>query len=427
VANEPVALVLAAARPGRAAIAALAGAVEEHHAAGAVRVYVAGPGAPLRDAVREARAAGPVVVGWSLSSANLGGAAEELRRLRNGPAGEALHVAGGPHPTADPLGTLRAGFDLAAVGEGEVTLPELLLRVARGEDPRGQGLAWLGAGRLERGLKASPVNLDSVPPFAVRQRRFGPIEITRGCVHACRFCQTTHLHGGEVRHRSPAVVERFVRAMAGEGLRDVRFLSPDALAYGSGDGSPNLPALEELLSRARSAAGRVGRLFLGSFPSEIRPEQVSTEALALLRRFVANDHLVLGAQSGSERMLAACHRGHGVEDVRRAVRLVLAAGFRAKVDLIFGLPGESPEDARKTRMLMRELSELGAEIHGHAFLPLPGTPWREAPPGALEEETRLEFERLASSGRARGQWRRQEALARVLADGWQGTPGGRKG
>jgi len=410
VAKEGVALVLAA-RPGRAAIAVLAGAVEEHPGASALPVVVA-DFAALEAAVGEARARGPVVVGWSLSSADFREAARARGNLPSG--GEVLHVAGGPHPTADPLGTLKAGFDLVALGEGEHSLPRLLLRVAAGAEPRGPGLAWMREGRLERGPAMPAVDLDAVPPFALRLRRFGPIEITRGCAHACRFCQTTHLHGGRVRHRSARVVERYVRAMAHQGMRDVRFLSPSALAYGSEDGAPNLAALEELLSRAREAAGPAGRLFLGSFPSEVRPEQVTAPALALLRRFVANDHLVLGAQSGSERMLAACRRGHTVEDVRGAVRLALESGFGAKVDLIFGLPGESAGDARETRRLMRELSDLGAEIHGHAFLPLPGTPWQGEPPGALDRETRLEFERLASRGRARGQWRRQEALGQAL-------------
>ncbi len=326
-----------------------------------------------------------------------------------------MHVAGGPHPTADPGGTLRLGFDLAASGEGEGTLVQLLERVGEGRDPRGPGLAWMEEGRLRVGPTPPPVDLDAVPPFAPRHGPFGPIEITRGCAHACRFCQTTHIHGVRVRHRSPAVVARWVRVLAAQGLRDVRFLSPSALGYGSGGGAPDLGAIEELLVRAREAAGPSGRLFLGSFPSEIRPEHATPEGLRLLRRHVANDNLIIGAQSGSDRVLAACRRGHGVEEVRRAVRLVLEAGFRARVDLIFGLPGEDGDDAAATRRLMVELAALGAEIRGHAFLPLPGTPWASAAAGQIDPDTRRELERLASRGRATGQWRRHQALARELS------------
>ena len=413
-APDPLTLVLVRARPGRAALAVLAGAVEAHAATAGVRVRVAAPGAALDRAVAESSTTGPVVVAWSLSSADAPAASGDLERAR-GAGGTALHVAGGPHPTADPEGTLRLGFDLAAGGEGEETVVQLLARVGEGRDPRGPGLAWTEGGRAHLGPAPSPVDLDAVPPFAPGHRRFGPIEITRGCAHACRFCQTTRLHGGSVRHRSAATVARWVRAMAEEGLRDVRFLSPSALAYGADGGAPDLGAIEELLSRAREAAGAAGRIFLGSFPSEIRPEHATIEGIRLLRRHVANDHLAIGAQSGSDRVLAACHRGHGVEDVRRAVRLALEGGFRARVDLIFGLPGESADDAAATRRFMRELADLGAEIRGHAFLPLPGTPWERAPAGEIDPETSRELERLASAGRARGHWRRHQALERAMA------------
>jgi radical SAM superfamily enzyme YgiQ (UPF0313 family) len=130
---------------------------------------------------------------------------------------------------------------------------------------------------------------------------------------------------------------------------------------------------------------------------------------------VANDNLVIGAQSGSDRMLASCHRGHSAEDALRAARLAVEAGFRARVDLIFGLPGEAPQDAALTRRMMDELASLGAEVRGHAFLPLPGTPWRRKPPGRLDGRTRLHVEQLASRGRASGQWSRHESLAAAMA------------
>lgn len=38
---------------------------------------------------------------------------------------------------------------------------------------------------------------------------------------------------------------------------------------------------------------------------------------------------------------AGCARGHGVEEVRRAVRLGVVEGFRINVDMIFGEPDNS--------------------------------------------------------------------------------------
>jgi B12-binding domain/radical SAM domain protein len=410
-------LVLVSSRPRGAAAAVLAGAVEADAVAGALPLRVCAPGEELVRAVREAAARGPVVVGWSFASAGLGLAAAARAALAARRCGAAaLHVAGGPHPTADPAGTLAAGFGLAAAGEGEGTLVGLLRRLAAGEDPRGPGLCWRDGAGLRRGPRPEPVDLDSCPPFPARLPRLGPIEITRGCAHACRFCQTTHLHGGRARHRSVERIAAAARAVVERGGRDVRFVTPSALAWGSDDGAPRLEAIVELLRRVREAAGGDARIWFGTFPSEIRPEHVTPEVLALLRRHVANDHLAIGAQSGSDAVLRASHRGHGAEDVRRAVRLALEAGFGAKVDLIFGLPGETPDDVEASRALAVELADAGAEIHAHAFLPLPGTPWAGAAPGRIDARTRELLLRLAGKGRLSGPWRRQEEMARAAPD-----------
>ncbi len=410
------ALLLVDRKIGRSALLALAAAADAEPGLGAEIRFVRGREG-LAEAASERLGAGrAVVAAWSFCSPGLAEAAADLAWTRRRVDAPRLwHVAGGPHASADPEGTLRAGFDLAAVGEGEGTIVALLRRAAAGLDPRGApGIAWLAGAAVERSRRAEPVDLDAAPPFAPRLGRFGPIEITRGCAWACRFCQTPSLHRARFRHRSVESVARAVAALAAAGLRDVRFVTPSALSYGAEAKEARLDRVEALLAAARRAAGPGRRIFLGSFPSEIRPEHVSREALRMLRRLVDNDNLVLGGESGSDRLLAACGRGHEAEAVRRAARLAAEAGFRAHVDLIFGLPGETAEDAAATRSLVRDLDALGAAVHAHAFLPLPGTPWRGAPAGAVDPETRRLLDRLASRGRAWGQWRRQEALASSL-------------
>src|SRR5262249_39647537 len=146
------------------------------------------------------------------------------------------------------------------------------------------------------------------------------------------------------RHRSIESVREHVEAMALEGSRFVRFLTPTALSYGSDDESPNLAAVEELLRTTREAAGPSARIYFGTFPSELRPEHITRESIALLRRFVDHDTIVIGAQSGSERVLESMKRGHGVGDVERAVRLAVDGGFKPEVDLLLGFPGETRAD-----------------------------------------------------------------------------------
>lgn len=332
------------------------------------------------------------------------------------PAG-VLHIAGGVHATAEPLATLRAGFDLVALGDGEATFTALA--AALGEE-RGYatvpGLAFLDpAGRL---VKTGPVpryELDRYRSFPWTRRFTSPIEITRGCVYACSFCQTPFMFQARFRHRSVDSVRAHVRVMRERGLYDVRFVTPSALSYGSPDEGVDLDAVGSLLSGVRQELGEHGRVFFGSFPSELRPEHVSREALRLLKRYAANDNLIIGAQSGDEEMLRRSHRGHGVEPVIEAVRLCVAEGFQPNVDVIFGMPGETEDEAMATVRLAGVLAESGAHIHAHTFMPLPGTPWRDRPAGRIGPATLDALDRLTTRGRLYGQWQRQEGIAHNLA------------
>jgi B12-binding domain/radical SAM domain protein len=199
-------------------------------------------------------------------------------------------------------------------------------------------------------------------------------------------------------------------------MRDYRFISPTSFSYGSQDESVNLDAIESLLSAVKSAAGKESRVFFGTFPSEVRPEHVSTEALKMLKKYVYNDNLIIGGQSGSQKILAASHRGHSVEVISQAVEISLAAGFVPNVDFLFGMPGETEDDAQATSALMEKLANMGAKIHSHTFMPLPGTPFKTKPPGELDKATQQQIVRLTAQGKAYGQWKKQIQVARQLAE-----------
>jgi B12-binding domain/radical SAM domain protein len=254
--------------------------------------------------------------------------------------------------------------------------------------------------------RADPVDLDAFPPGAPGVGRLGPIEITRGCVWACRFCQTPFLFRARFRHRSLGVIREALRAQRAVRPVDVRFITPSALSWGSADGGCDLDAVEALLAMAREVAGppaRGSRVLLGTFPSELRPEHVSRRALALLRRYCDNRTVILGGQSGSDRLLRQMGRGHDAGTVGRAVAIALEEGFRPSVDFVFGLPGELEEDRAATRRQIEQLARAGARVHVHAFEPLPGTPWRSEPPGVIDRATAALLDRLHADGRAYGE------------------------
>jgi B12-binding domain/radical SAM domain protein len=401
-------------RSGLAALNVVTAALQSDPVTEGVEVRFARNRAELVGELRDASVLGAVpVAAWSFYSPDFAASAEDLAWVRE--RCSALHVAGGVHATAEPLATLRSGFDLAAIGEGEATAVALAAAILSGRDPRRlPGIAYLRDGKLVSNGPGERRPLDDFPAFNARARKWNAIEITRGCVYACSFCQTPFMFKARFRHRTVANVRAQIARMRESGpVRYLRFLTPTCLSYGSSDESVNLGAVEELLSGVREEA-RGARIYFGTFPSECRPEHVTPGALRLLKKYVDNDQLVIGGQSGSDRVLRDAHRGHSVEDVRRAVHLCREAGFVPDVDFLLGLPGETPADRALSIAFARELVALGARIHAHSFMPLPGTPLSGAVPEPIEEPARAALFHLESQGAMHGQWRAHQRIAEDL-------------
>jgi B12-binding domain/radical SAM domain protein len=305
-------------------------------------------------------------------------------------------LAGGPHVTACARETLESGVDIAFAGEAETAFPAVLQRlVQRKEFADIPGIAFLKDGEMIARAQMQAVDLDALFSFSPKRGMFGPIEMTRGCPFACRYCQTSHIFGATLRHRSVDNIARQAAALRSGNRRVVRLLSPNAFSYGSADGrEPNLKAMRELLSALRETVSKTGRIIFAHFPSEARPEHVTPDTLDLLKEFADNDEIVIGAQSGSQRMLDACHRSHTVESVLAAVSLARKYGYKIIVDFMIGLPGESAADQLDSLKIMEEVVRMGARIHAHLFAPLPQTPFAKEQPGQVDPEVMRVLEKL---------------------------------
>ena len=353
---------------------------------------------------------GPVVSGFSFFSSQAAETFALLKKLRKTRGATITFIAGGPHPSGAPQETLRHGFDAVCIGEGEKTFIEFLRKVKKGQTWQGlDGLAFLEKGIFRRGKTRPTIKLDDYPPFSQQHGRYGVIEITRGCPHACKFCQTSHIHGIKQRHRSVETVLGYARLMHERGMSDFRAVTPDAFAYGAKDDGINYAALEKLLSGLHKILKPRGKIFFGSFPSEVRPEHVTEKTVALVRKYADNDNLVIGAQSASPRILKSCGREHSVQDIFRAAEISLKAGLRPYIDFIFRLPGETEADARLSLDAMQKLSAMGARIHAHTFMPLPGTAFALKGRGPKYPWFEAEIKKLNARGAVFGQWREQAA------------------
>lgn len=305
----------------------------------------------------------------------------------------AVFIAGGPHPSARPEEALRY-FDYIVIGEGEETLPELIDALACGKDPENvRGIAFKREGKAIFTGQRPPVDLDKYPPF---KGILAPLEISRGCPWGCAYCQTPRLFGREMRHRSIDIIAKYARCH-----KDIRFTSPNSLAYGSDGRQPRLDKVEALL---KALALQKKPVYFGTFPSEVRPEFVSERALELLTKYCSNRTLNVGGQSGSSKVLRSIGRGHGLDEVEEACDRCLDHGIVPHVDLIFGLPQESEEDQRLTLDLARWIVQKGGKVRAHHFTPLPGTPLEDRAPAPICPEVAAELGRMALGGKLTGYW-----------------------
>ncbi len=319
--------------------------------------------------------------------------AEEVYREVCSAAVDAVYIAGGPHPSALPEEVLEH-FDFVVIGEGEETLPELIQAIREVSDPsRVKGIAYKHQGRVIFTEKRLPVDLDLYPPFG---KILAPLEISRGCPWGCTYCQTPRLFGTCMRHRSIPVIAQYARRH-----NDIRFTSPNSLAYGSDGRVPRLEKVEALL---RVLAEQKKPIYFGTFPSEVRPEFVSAAALELIVKYCANKSLSLGGQSGSPAVLRSIGRGHGRSEILEACELALDYGLVPQVDLIFGLPTEREADQRMTLDLVRWIVARGGKVRAHRFMPLPGTPLAAARPAPLAADVDAYLGKMALEGRLTGSW-----------------------
>ncbi|UXM84283.1 TIGR04013 family B12-binding domain/radical SAM domain-containing protein [Methanococcus aeolicus] len=300
-------------------------------------------------------------------------------------------IAGGPHPSGAPNDTLKIGFDFVIVGEGEITLPKIISKLNQNKELN------------NKIIMGEPINdldeFDKINPMT-------PVEITRGCPYKCGFCQTPQIFGNKVRHRS---IDNILKSINPNS--DVRLITPNAFCYGSETGTkPNIEKLELLLKKLREGKGK---LFFGTFPSEVRPEFIQKDTIELVAKYCHNKYLHFGAQSGSDEMLKLIRRGHTVNDVLNGVDLCKDYNLIPKVDFIFGFPNENEFHRKESMELLNYIIKKGGKVHAHYFMPLVGTNFEGSSPTPLDKKTLKTLGQLSQKGLVSGSWSYQRDVQNI--------------
>jgi histone acetyltransferase (RNA polymerase elongator complex component) len=88
-----------------------------------------------------------------------------------------------------------------------------------------------------------------------------------------------------------------------------------------------------------------------------RPDYIDEKTLLLLKKHKVIT-IELGAQSMDQGVLTKSGRGHTVEDVERASKMIIDHGFELGLQMMIGLPGDTREKALHTA---KRIVELGAK------------------------------------------------------------------
>ncbi len=192
------------------------------------------------------------------------------------------------------------------------------------------------------------------------------------CAHRCGYCDFVTVVGRGDEHGS------YVDALLAELELERDILASPVETVFLGGGTPTFTAAAEL-ERLLAALPVAEELTV-----EANPETVTPELAQLLRAGGVN-RVSLGAQSFQPHLLAVLERRAAPADVRRAVRILRAAGFdNVSLDLIYGVPGQSPAD------LERDLTEALAlepeHLSCYELEAKPGTRFTHAHGDELERQ-----------------------------------------
>jgi radical SAM family uncharacterized protein/radical SAM-linked protein len=217
-----------------------------------------------------------------------------------------------------------------------------------------------------------------VPNIEVIHDRIG-VEVQRGCVRACRFCQAGYIYRPE-RQRSPDTVKRIVaESLANTGHDEVSLLSLSV-----GDYEPLSPLLNELFDCHEKDKVSI------SLPAT-RTETLTPEIISQIKR-VRRTGFTIAPEAGTPRMRRLINKGNAREDLMRTVENVFKEGWRLiKFYYMCGLPMELDSDLQGIVDEANEAWEIGRKYGRHpeinvsvsSFVPKPFTPFQWEPQDSM--------------------------------------------
>jgi radical SAM superfamily enzyme YgiQ (UPF0313 family) len=306
--------------------------------------------------------------------------ASALRMIPACRAAGAAVVVGGPDPVNYAEEYLAAGADVVVVGEGELTLEELLPHLAR-LGPHGmreiQGIVYREDGRLVStpprpylsDLDAQPfpdrAAIDIPAYMQVWSDHHGMSSVSlitaRGCPYRCTWCSHA-VFGFTHRRRSVANVADELEGIVSTYRPDLVWYADDVFTIHH----------RWLRGYAEELERRGLKVPFETISREDRLNEEVVETLARMGCF----RLWIGSESGSQRVLDAMQRRTNAERVREMVLLLQRHGIEAGMFIMLGYEGEELADLEATVEHLK-LANPDQLLTTVAY-PIKGTPYYDA-------------------------------------------------
>jgi len=296
-------------------------------------------------------------------------------------------VVGGPEPGAYVQEYLSAGADVVVIGEGEITLEELVLALrsrAFENLTKIDGIAFRASnGSVVRTKPREQIKDIDTQPWPAREsiemsryvevwrthHGMGSVSLitARGCPYHCRWC-SHEVFGKTHRRRKPESVADELGWLIDRYQPQMAWMADDVFTIHHG----------WLFQYATELKRRGLRLPFECISRAARLNRKVVETLAEMGCF----RVWIGSESGSQRILDAMERGVTVEQVQSAVALCKSAGIQTGMFLMWGYEGEELSDIEAT---VEHVKKTDPDIFFTTVAyPIQGTPYFSDVAGRVE-------------------------------------------
>ena len=236
-------------------------------------------------------------------------------------------------------------------------------RMARPKADAPEGLPTQVVARKVPVLKAEDHPTEMVVSLTETTHDRLPIEVMRGCMRGCRFCQAGYLYRPARERDVEEILEIAETGIKHSGWQEVSLLSLSTADY----------------SRAPELTGQLGRTMVKqgvgvSLPS-LRADAFSV-GLAENVSKVRKSGFTFAPEAGSQRLRNVINKGISEEEILEAVDRAMASGWTSvKLYFMIGHPTENEQDFEELAQLVEKIRRILHKYPGRRHITLGFSPF----------------------------------------------------